>query len=654
MTISIKPKILITSNNIENVFELERILSNLDIDTIHSKHGKEILQCSESEEFALSIIDIQIPDAIVCQSIKLLRQTAKNKSLPVIIIAEEIQDNIYLNQIFENGICDLINRPIIPGLLKGKVKLLLEIYSQKNKYKSQGNISENIHQLYQQAIENAHGIPYRFDYASKSYKFLGQGYKYLLGIESPEISSDDLKKMLKEKVHITPKNNLNASNDHISSSTVNIRFYQADFRIKNLNGVEKWINDCSVPMRDEKTGKVIAALGIMQDISDRKKIEQQLRQAQKMEAVGRLAGGVAHDFNNMLTVIRGYSELLLSRFDKNDPIHKKIKQIDRSAEKTEKLTRQLLAFSRQQIMQTEVVNINKIVKNMKDMLIRLIGEDIKLVTDFGTKIGNIKADPGQVEQIIMNLIINARDAMPEGGTIKIKTERVIVDEQFVLTHNGSKEGEFIRLSLSDSGIGMSEDIQTKIFDPFFTTKDEDKGTGLGLSTVYGIVKQSNAYIWVDSERGAGSTFHIQFPYVRDKLEKSRTVKTNQTDFNGKETILLVEDEFDVRSLVRESLQFYGYNILETDNGKKALEMAIEKNDQIDLVLTDLVMPEMSGKEFGEKLKKNNPNIKILYMSGYTDSASFQNQSLDKNSDYIHKPFAPMDIAKKIRQILDKN
>jgi len=647
-----KPKLLLVDDNLDNLIALEVLLSDLNVEFIRALSGNEALTQIISHEFALAIIDFQMPDMDGFETVELLRQEEKTKTLPVLFVSAIYQEEIKLIKSIESGAVDFIPKPIIPVILIGKVKIFLDLYNQRKNLERYNQKLQEIHHQYQQTIENAHGILYKFNYNTKSYEFIGEGYKELFGITSPSIPLDEFTGMRKELFCITPVEFEDCKSFHDAFLEGKIQHYQADLKIITPDGITKWINDSSIPIIDSKSGKVTKALGIMQDITERKKIERQLRQSQKMEAIGRLAGGVAHDFNNMLTVIRGYSELLLNRFDKSDPIHAKISQIDKSAERTQQLTQQLLAFSRQQSLLPKVVNINKIIKNMKNMLIRLIGEDVKLRTNLSLTIGNIKVDSGQIEQIIMNLVINARDAMPDGGNIVISTKNFTVDNNFTISHDGLNEGNYIQISINDAGIGMSKEIQNKIFEPFFTTKGVEKGTGLGLSTVYGIVKQSNGYIWVESEPGAGSTFHILFPHIKEKIEKLKKTKVKPKKVNGKETILLVEDELDVRSLVRESLQFYGYHILETENGKKALELTNKTNDDIDLVLTDLIMPEMSGIELAKKLRASNPDIKILFMSGYSDKAEFNKDELDKNSGYIGKPFSPQDIAQKIREILD--
>lgn len=395
-------------------------------------------------------------------------------------------------------------------------------------------------------------------------------------------------------------------------------------------------------------------LSIAQDISEHKILEEQFRQAQKMEAVGRLAGGIAHDFNNLLTVIRGYSELILNRLDVSDPIYRNIKQIDKAGERAESLTRQLLAFSRKQILQPRVLNLNELIRDMEKMLLRLIGEDVRITMNLDSQLGHIKADRGQIEQVIMNLIVNARDAMSGGGTLTLETANVYFTEASARLPEYLAPGYYALLSISDTGIGMSKETQLRIFEPFFTTKPKGEGTGLGLSTVYGIVKQSGGSIWVQSEVGKGSTFKIYLPIIEEEIDEESVKMYLDENLRGDETILIVEDEDDVRNLTSEILSFYGYSVLKAKAGNNALKITENYPRKINLILTDVVMPQMSGYELVEKLKPKNPNMKVVYMSGYNESAIVKNGELREEIEFIQKPFLPIDLVRKIREVLNIN
>jgi signal transduction histidine kinase len=381
--------------------------------------------------------------------------------------------------------------------------------------------------------------------------------------------------------------------------------------------------------------------------------EAQLRQAQKMEAVGRLAGGVAHDFNNLLTVIRGYSELLLGRLGPTDAMRKDMEEIKKAADRASGLTRQLLAFSRRQFIAAKVVDLNALVANMDGMLRRLIGEDIvELCAELDPSTGAIKADPGQVEQVIMNLVVNARDAMPTGGRLTIETRNVTIGKAVHLDAVGVAPGSYVLLVVRDNGHGMDAETQSHLFEPFFTTKEKGKGTGLGLTTVYGIVKQSGGSITVESAPGRGTTFRVYFPRVEQEVSGLTGAVKAIDPVRGRETILLVEDEPAVRGLVHETLRLHGYTVLEARHGIEALLTSAKYVGPIHLLLTDVVMPQMSGPEVAEKILTVRPGIKVLYMSGYPDHPVFDRGGVSRETGFLPKPFSPHVMAQKVREVLD--
>jgi signal transduction histidine kinase len=379
--------------------------------------------------------------------------------------------------------------------------------------------------------------------------------------------------------------------------------------------------------------------------------QDQLAQAGKMEAIGHLAGGVAHDFNNLLMVIMGRAELLLKDMDATDPKRSTAKVIEQTAQRAADLTRQLLAFSRKQVLNPVVLDLNAVVSKMGEMLRRLIGEDIDLVTVLGSALGHVKADPGQIEQIIMNLAVNARDAMPEGGRLTLETANVDLDTDYARKHVGARPGPHVMLALSDTGIGMDAQTQTHIFEPFFTTKGPRKGTGLGLAMVYGIVKQSGGNIWVYSEPGKGASFKIYLPRIEGPIDGSQAGSSLPAPVHGVETILLVEDEDSVRDLTRDILEAHGYTVLEARHGAEALRISEQHSGAIDLMLTDVVMPEMGGREVAERLAVLRPETKVLYMSGYTDSAVVHHGMLDASTAFLQKPFSAIVLVRKLREIL---
>jgi len=383
-----------------------------------------------------------------------------------------------------------------------------------------------------------------------------------------------------------------------------------------------------------------------------KQLEEQLYQSQKMEAVGRLAGGVAHDFNNILTVIRGCSELILSRLQDGDDFYQDVVEVLEASEQAASLTRQLLAFSRKQVLQPKVFDLNHIVSTIEKMLRRLIGENIELNTLLGPETMPVKADPGQLEQVVMNLIINARDAMPQGGKLTLETAKVFLDEAYCQLHAEVTPGPYVLLAISDTGLGMDPETQAHIFEPFFTTKEKEKGTGLGLATVHGIIRQSDGFIWVYSEKERGTTFKIYLPEAQEKGEEPVKAPAPSGSWQGRETILVVEDENLVRSVARRILQRYGYTILEADSGKAALALGEEYPGSIHLLLTDVMMPGMSGTELVDRWQERHPETRIIFTSGYTENAIVHNGKLDPGILFIQKPYRPNALACMVREALD--
>jgi two-component system cell cycle sensor histidine kinase/response regulator CckA len=398
-------------------------------------------------------------------------------------------------------------------------------------------------------------------------------------------------------------------------------------------------------------GKLQEIKGYIFDDTSRKRLEQQLRQSQKIEAMGRLAGGIAHDFNNLLTCINGYTELLMCQMQGPDPQRRFVEEIHAAGERAANLTRQLLAFSRRQVLQPEVLDLNHIVREMERMLQRLIGEDIHLGIDLNPQLGNVKADPGQIEQVIMNLIVNARDAMPNGGHLSIQTENIALDEDFVREHEGSRPGQYVLLTVSDNGCGISADARSHLFEPFFTTKEIGRGTGLGLSTVYGIVKQSEGYISVESQQGLGSTFGVYLPRVEGKPCPAKRGDAAAKPHFGSETILLVEDEESVLELARRLLLMHGYRVLSARDGASALQICRAHDAPVHLLVTDVVMPVISGWELSRQVVAMRPEIKVLFMSGYSEEAITYKGFLEPNTAFLHKPFSTSSLTDKVREIL---
>jgi two-component system cell cycle sensor histidine kinase/response regulator CckA len=439
--------------------------------------------------------------------------------------------------------------------------------------------------------------------------------------------------------------NVRAGFDEGADDYVEVPYDPTDFAVRAVKLLERARSVAALRASEQAKAQALEDLHLK---------EEQLLLSQKLEAVGRLAAGIAHDFNNLLTVIEGYSQLALQRLPSESPVRANIEEVKKASKRAAVLVSQLLAFSRKQVMRPKVFDLNETVTNIEKMLRRVIGEDIDLRTRLQPDLGTIKADPGQIEQVIMNLVVNGRDAMPSGGKLTLETANVSLGETYAKGHIAVLPGHYVMLAVSDTGGGMDEETQGRVFEPFFTTKQPGRGTGLGLSTVYGIVKQSGGNIWVYSEPGHGTTFKIYLPRLDGAAKDSEMVPADVAALGGSETILLVEDENSVRCLVRGILEEAGYDVLEASCGEEGLRLSNERLDPIDLLLTDVVMPEISGKEVADRLVSLRPGIKVLFMSGYTDEAIVHHGMLDSNVNFIQKPFSPAALARKVREVLDSN
>lgn len=423
--------------------------------------------------------------------------------------------------------------------------------------------------------------------------------------------------------------------------------YQQEYRIVRPDGTVRWIRDRSFPIFDA-SGALDRVAGIAEDITATKELENRFLQAQKMEAVGQLAGGVAHDFNNLLTAILGYGEILLSSLDSSDPRREQVDEILSAGDRAAGLTRQLLAFSRQQLLEPRVFELNDVVTDIKKMVLRLIGEHIELRGMLSPRSTRVKADPGQIEQVIMNLAVNARDAMPGGGALTLETARISV-------HDAEREvppGEYVALTVRDTGCGMTDEVKAHIFEPFFTTKERGKGTGLGLATSFGIVKQSGGYIVVSSEHNRGTAFTIYLPSVEATLSAPPSVRPATQQPGGTESILLVEDEASLRRLTALVLRRLGYTVLEAANGEEGLRLGADPSHRISLVITDVVMPKMDGQSMCEQIRAAGASPRFLFCSGYTNDAIVHHGVLESHIAFLQKPYTPMTLALKVREVLD--
>ncbi len=464
----------------------------------------------------------------------------------------------------------------------------------------------------------------------------------MLGHESVE---DLLQLNARREVFVNPEELDRLAEDYRTTGSrngVEVQWKRKDGRVIVVR-----LSGCAATISDEP--EEVLEL-IAEDITDRRQLEEQLRQSQKMDAVGRLAGGVAHDFNNLLMVINGYTEVLLEQLEKGSAMHQKVQSIQQAADRAATLTRQLLAFSRKQFLELKVIDVNTVIADMERLLRPLIGENIELVTRLSTQTGHTRADTSQLEQVLMNLVVNAKDAMPEGGKLTLQSSDVTVRANFS-EQRFIQPGRYAVISVTDTGQGMDKETQSRIFEPFFTTKEKGKGTGLGLSTVYGIVKQSNGYVFAQSALGTGTTFHVYLPRVEDPAEEVSPAKSQQNEAGGCETVLLVEDEESVRELVRLTLASRGYKVLEAENGEGGLRIAETCKEPIDILITDVVMPGIGGRELAKKLLALRPGISVLYLSGYTEDTVITHGALGPGTAFLQKPFTLQSLAEKVREVL---
>jgi len=497
---------------------------------------------------------------------------------------------------------------------------------------------------YQELVNSFSGIVWEAEGGDLRFTFVSQQVTRLLGY-APE----ELLRGLTWRGLIHP-DDLSYVSATFEKAVEDKRSQDIEYRVVASDGRAVWVRDSVTPVVEG--GRLVQLCGVMMVITERKDLEAQLHQAQKMEAVGKLAGGIAHDFNNLLTIITGYTQLLLNRLGQEDPLVSDIQEIKKAGDRAAALTQQLLAFSRRQVLIPKVVDLNGIVANMETMLQRLIGEDIHLVTVLDPALSRVKADPGQLEQVIMNLVVNARDAMPKGGKLTIETTNHDISQSYRRGQAVVQPGRYAMLSVSDTGCGMEPELQTRVFEPFFSTKGQGKGTGLGLSTVYGIVKQSDGYIFLYSEPGCGSTFKIYLPRVEEAAVEAETGMLPDGLPQGTETVLLVEDEPGVRALVRDTLRIHGYTVLEARHGIEALLTAKQHTGPIHLLMTDVVMPQMSGREVADRLFVTRSDLRVLFMSGYTENAIVHHGVLHPGTAFLQKPFSPEALARKVREVLD--
>ena len=586
--------------------------------------------------------DYSMPQLSAPRALSLLQE--KGYDIPFIMLTGTVSEEVAVESI-KQGAADYLLKDRL-GRLGEAVKRVLEekkAREERRKMEMQLRLSEENYRL---LVSNIPDVTWVSERNGKRV-FVSPNATRVLGYTVEELCFEDACSRF-DSIHPDDVEKIRTEYEGLFETG---ETYDVQYRQRTKKGDWIWLHERAITTY-EKDG-IRYAYGVTSDINERKLLESQLHQSQKMEAVGRLAGGVAHDFNNLLTVILGYSDIILSSLSAGDSLVKHAEQVKQAGERAAALTQQLLAFSRQQVLQPRILNLNSIVSGIEKMLRRLIGEDIELETISDMDLGRVKADHGQVEQILLNLAVNARDAMPNGGKLVIQTGNLILGENDIAGNIDAPPGSYVKLSVRDTGCGIDKETLLHIFEPFFTTKALGKGTGLGLSTVYGIVKQSGGYIVVSSELGKGTTFEVLLPRMTTAEEPDRPVAVRSNAPVGNETILLVEDDHMVRALAHHALQLSGYKVLSADKGGAALLCCLGHQGPIDLMITDVVMPEMSGPELAARLSPDRPEMKVLYMSGYADDTKIQHGLSNQDIEFLPKPFTPDDLAWKVRQVLDK-
>ncbi len=652
-------KILIVDDIPHKLTALESILEGSDILIEKAGSGFEALRRVLREDFAVILLDVLMPGLDGYETARLIRDRKLSEHIPIIFITANIANEEAASKGYSLGAVDYINAPVIPEILKAKVAVFVELFRTNRKVKMQAKAMQSYtfelelanHKLESRSQElqrsresfrnivekNAEGIAV-VD-GGGVIRFVNPAFERMLGNPAGGMVG------AKFPFHLAVGQNLEVDYPHSGPGAVPIEISLMDTH---------WEGDA-------------ASLASVRDISLRRSAEEsmrdsdeKLRQAQKLESIGRLAGGVAHDFNNLLTAINGYTDIVLSSMGEDDVFRSHLQEVRRSGERAAELTHQLLAYSRKQVLVPKMLNLNSVVENMTNMLRRLIGDHVELVSDLDPQIGLVKVDPGQVEQVIMNLVVNAKDAMPSGGRITVGTSAEMLDSNSEGLRPIDKDlsigpGRYVLLTVSDNGTGMDDATIGHIFEPFFTTKEVGKGTGLGLSMVYGFLKQSGGNITVTSAAGQGSTFRVYLPWAAGNGAaswKSGNVDGDAQPSQGSETILLVEDEQTVRKFLLNVLQRIGYKVIEAQDGRQAMELALGYTGTIDLLLTDVMMSNMGGKELAKRLSALRPEIKMLFMSGYSEEGSpFAPDSRD-GIDFLQKPFSPSVLTLKVRATLD--
>ncbi|MCF6291494.1 MAG: response regulator [Desulfobacterales bacterium] len=671
-------KILIVDDRVENLVALEKVFAGLDAEIIRATSGREALAKTLDHDFALALVDVQMPDMDGFETVSLMRRQKRTRYLPVIFISAIFFEDYYLVKGIETGAVDFITKPFNPRVLLGKVSVYLAMYRQRMLLEeARDNLEETVRRrteklkntnerLQREIIERE-----KIEKALKGERDRAEHYLNIAGAILLALGPAGTVNLINKKgcdVLGYPREDIigrdwfdnflpEAARDEARAVFSGLmagvlgrnEYYESP--VLNNSGERIRILWHNSLLRDD-SGEVVGTLSSGEDITERKKLEAQLQQAQKMEAVGQLAGGVAHDFNNILAVIINYGHVMLMK-PVSEEQHRIVEKILSSADRGARLTTSLLAFSRKQVMQAVPVRPNELVGRVEKLISRIIGEQIAVRTVSTGKDPVIMADSTQIEQVLLNLATNARDAMPGGGELTLETDEVEMDEEYIRMHGYGKAGRYAVISVSDTGRGMDEDTRKKIFEPFFTTKEVDKGTGLGMAMSYGIIKQHGGFINVYSEPGNGTSIKIYLPAGGEERQETEAPLPADSPATGGETVLLAEDDEELRAVTMQILAGHGYTVIEAADGQEVVERFRENRDRIDLLVLDAIMPNKGGRAAYDEIRTERPGIKVLFLSGYTTDTIVRNGFLEQGLNFISKPVAPAKLLKKIRGILDE-
>jgi PAS domain S-box-containing protein len=666
MAIDEKIPVLIVDDRVENLISLEALLGDLGLDLVRANSGNEALRQTLHADFALVLLDVQMPEMDGFETAELMRKNPRTQRIPIIFVTAGMKEERHQFQGYEAGAVDYLMKPIEPEVLRSKVRVFCELYRQRRELELQeqrleGLVAERTAELTRTAAELLE--------SKERYQRLLESvtsYVYTVSVENgvavrtvqsaacqsvtgytPEEFQSDCELWCR----ITVNEDRARLREGVGRLFAEKKAVTVEHRIRHKDGSLRWISNTMVPTR-EGEGALLRYEGVVVDITERKRLEEQLAQSQKMESIGRLAGGVAHEFNNMLSVILGAADLLKQEVGEGEPGRKYLDHIVKAGQRSSEITRQLLAFSRKGLASPRPVDLNALVAESQKMLSLLIGADIKLSFHPAQELWIVKIDPMQVDQILMNLAANARDAMPEGGSLVIELDNVRIGAEYSHYHLDAPPGDYVQLAVTDTGTGMEQEVRERVFEPFFTTKQLGKGTGLGLATLYGIVSQNLGFVHVYSEPGHGTTFRIYFPrsLAGEVVEEAPPPAIPA----GYGTVLLVEDEEMLLQVVTRQLEEAGYSVLKAATPGEALSIyEAGGGAAIDLVLTDVVMPQMSGREMVERIRTLRPETRVLFMSGYSAEFMMQRGVVEQGVQYIQKPLDINLLHRKIREVLGR-